>query len=312
MSYVGNTIKEFNQATVDTLKRDDLFVVSIPDRYSNKIYNSRSIVFDDLLNDIKKDLIKYCEFGSMFNEESSDYSLTNHKHDIPNDYNASDYNYISVSYSQSPTKTDYDKINICNYMINGNISSIYIDRQVIHVPDYTKPRIGDLKFVGYSNLQEIDENTDINGWVYPDGKKRLASKWPEVGNKFGSVVDGKFTVPILSDFIKPMNVDGEKSNVPYSFPLRNHTHRINGSVYGNISVTYELSIGRSGDGGPLFHGHRTNVKKGDAIIADNFSLEIVLSSLTSNLEITPTDILGDPHPTYVNTPVMIYIGRKEG
>ena len=39
MSYVGNTIKEFNQATVDTLKRDDLFVVSIPDRYSNKIYN---------------------------------------------------------------------------------------------------------------------------------------------------------------------------------------------------------------------------------------------------------------------------------
>ena len=98
-------------------------------------------------------------------------------------------------------------------------------------------------FVGYSNLQEIDENTDINGWVYPDGKKRLLSKWPEVGNKFGPIVDGKFTVPILSDFIKPMNVDGERSNVPYSYSLRNHTHRIDGSVYGTVNVTYELSIG---------------------------------------------------------------------
>ena len=312
MSYTGNTINEFNQATIDTLNYDDLFAVSIPDRYSNKIYNSRSITFYNLLTNIKNDLIRYCGFGSMFNEESSDYSLSNHKHDIPNDYNASDYNHISVSYSQSPTETDCDKINICNYMINGNISSIYIDKQVIHVPDYSKPQIGDLIFVGYSNLQEIDENTDINGWVYPDGKKRLASKWPEVGNKFGSVVDGKFTVPILSDFIKPMTVDGARSNVPYSYPLRNHTHQINGSVYGTINVTYELSIGRTGDGGPLFHGHTSTIKKGDAIITDNFSCEIDLSSLTSNLDIEPTVIQGDPHPTYVNTPVMIYIGRKEG
>ena len=128
MSYTGNTINEFNQATIDTLNYDDLFVVSIPDRYSNKIYNSRSITFYNLLTNIKNDLIRYCGFGSMFNEESSDYSLSNHKHDIPNDYNASDYNHISVSYSQPPTETDYDKINICNYMINGNISSIYIDK----------------------------------------------------------------------------------------------------------------------------------------------------------------------------------------
>lgn len=304
----GFTIDQFTNTPGEVssyLLDDDLLVVSVPDIYTNKIYNSRFIKSGNLLSNLLDELIDYCGFGTMLHEESDDYSLSNHNH-------ISDYNRLSIIYSgQYETCDDYQMINIGNYRIDGQISSIYFKKQKLIIPDYALPEIGDLKFVGLKTLKSIDINaSDFDGWVYPDGREFDKEKWKQAYEKFKDN-----HVPILTDFIKPSVTISEIENVPEKKVLKSHSHTLNGEIDGKISVDFELSVGSTGGGGMLFHGYSKEdpgTSEEKYTILDNLSCIINIKDFGQDIQIKnypENESSNETYPTFNYCPVMIYIGK---
>lgn len=240
-------------------------------------------------------------------------------------------------YSKITHKHDYSKVKVYPYINDPELRSvgnISVDGKPyeIRVPDlpeisYDGPQIGEIKMIWaqtFGHLQFVGLYTDVedrkfNGWVPCDGKEYKKSDFPEAFEYFRTQYDTEtFHVPLLSNFFCG-NYGNETEDQLKEFPeqigIGEHSHNgisdFNAGESLELCATVSIPTTRSAGKEPYCHsggGKQTGYLTEfvcDIDITGNKKIQYT----GGQSDYTKTD--DEPHPTYNDIPVLVYIGEKK-
>lgn len=304
----------------------DMFLVSkhvlsnvLPDRtyecngtlYTNEFY-SQHITYACLSDQIYGDIVPRFGLKSMAWECSSHYSRQDHIH-----------NYTATFISVDPQlelkldKSNADNLStIAEFIIDDK--SIIISMPSIHMYEYSKPYIGQLKFMAVSRIEPIDEHsTKFNGWVYPDGRALLSDEFPDAWEAFGTSYgynknNRTFNIPALSSFIKFANASTQqdcKSKVAGQNCLLAHNHVLKDlTVKGSITTHLKVNLTTQDSGNAAIHNGKGKTKKVAGIL--KFDMKD-LSCAAQTMQPSDSQLNRETYPAYNMLPVLMYIGERK-
>lgn len=306
----GYSISQFsNFGTSGKIQAGDRFFTSQPISYvaAYREYESKSLKYDLLIEQIFNDLSAAFGFKSMAYELSDAYSKSQHIHqynsfDIKSDYDVNDENIVLATF-----KVDDKKVRLC-----------MPHQWVYKAPD---PVIGELKYKMLPTVTRPD-SIDINsanfdGWVYPRGQSYTVAAGDFLSAKacFGqSATATILNIPDINNFIKadPRRAIRASTVVSCNSGVPAHCHQSSVQTDGGYHDDYKISAEvtkSAGSGGALHNGSKPYTPP------KYFESTIVFHA--ESLQIDSCDIGKseksldrEQYPSYNYLPIMIYIGKK--
>lgn len=296
------------------ISADDAFftsqVICPPAVY--KEYESRSLTYGRLLEQLFADLSAAFGFQSMAYELSDAYARVGHVHK----YNSFD---VSAKYSAD---NDPDTVMLATFRVGDKKVRMRMPRQwVWKAPD---PEIGELKFKALPTIAQpgsIDIHAaGFDGWVYPRGQSYAvgANEFTQAKTCFGqSATERTLNVPNIDRFIKAVpSCDITMSPVAHAntgVPGHSHSSSValgGGSADVSVSAVVTKSAGYVEEqGGKLHNGDKGFRKKKYY----KSTLYLVGSDITvreCEIGYSESALAREQYPSYNYLPVMIYIGKK--
>ena len=193
----GYSISQFSVfGQSDRISADDKFFTSQPINYvaAYREYESKSLEYDLLMEQIFNDLSAAFGFKSMAYELSDAYSRAQHVH----------------QYNSFDIKSDYGvngNVVLATFKVDDKVVRLCMPRQWVYkAPD---PVIGELKYKMLPTVTRPDainiNSANFDGWVYPRGQSYTVAAADFHGAKacFGqSATATTLTVPNINNFVK--------------------------------------------------------------------------------------------------------------
>lgn len=208
----GYSISQFSVfGQSNRISADDRFFTSQPINYvaAYREYESKSLKYDLLMEQIFNDLSAAFGFKSMAYELSDAYSGAQHVH----------------QYNSFDIKSDYGvsgNVVLATFKVDDKVVRLCMPHQWVYkVPD---PVIGELKYKMLPTVTRPDaidiNSANFDGWVYPRGQSYTVAATDFLSAKacFGqSLTATTLTIPNINNFVKAdPRRDIRASTVPFS------------------------------------------------------------------------------------------------
>ena len=297
MNLSGHSILDLDSA--HQLVENDLFIVSEPvGKPQQHQWFSKNIDICVLSSQIVSDIESALSLGSMASQSIDDYSAARHSHgDL--------YNKVKIN---STYNEDADSVYVGSFVVDDKLTKIYAPFPVVSMR--LQPEIGQLKFIHQLKKKKIDVySSDFDGWVYADGSGYPLQKF-NVHDEF-EINGMTFYVPALNNFIRLNPTPYLKNDMTETYrhvdPQHHHNARLN--LTGKVKGTLTYSCSTVGAG---------NTSHGATETAGKFDFKFDLDCTGLNVDPASTNYIrqsgqvgSETYPSYVNMPVMIYIGKPK-
>ena len=258
MMLSGNSITQLDEATSIESIVGSMFLASQQDKYVANKWTSVKADGSQLMQFLADIISSKENLKSAAYTDADAYSIASHNHD-------EHYSRLKFEFPDKPSQDD--ALSIGNFFINGQLSALdikeeYIDSAPEIKIDIEPPwKIGALKLcanpTATTNAGIDYRSVAFDGWMYPDGSSYMLSDFV-LSNKLKVMYPAdndpdRFTLPMLSNFIKIVDTAGSEARWPVSdeIPghncLKRHQHPLQLKIdsSGNYTMTAKVYITKS-------------------------------------------------------------------